>query len=562
MNLIKKMLKEASQKYRIGDHIKAALSYMLNPIKRNFILFLLQNCKKNKNTLKIIFIFAKKIDSLSILYIVGTAHRLRGEFQNSFDIFFYLISRRDKPSDYINAFICEKNIEDKKLYDVFIKKPQTISKIAYHILECNYANEHEHINPNWTEIELLLKSKLSLPLINTSIVCALAHKNLTHVNNIKKIIFKHLEHVEKKSLQRTLTIIASHYYKTGNITELRRLCTEIAYPNHDWMMYVEFSNGNTMKALNERSKMLHNSFLFFYPKKIKKSCSKTLTPEKDLCGEAFNGMFYELLKKDLPNIKITCDQRLHNILSENFKEITFIPKTPPYKQKKLPDKFNKIPHNLGKYLDNSSYKKTIGSEFTTLDYSKYAEHAITKRNRKYGWLSPNEKLREKWAKHLRSNPDIKLIAIASNSTMSSKIRDIHMIGLDHWKEIFQLENCHFININASLSNSDCKAIEKSHNTRIINPGIDLYNDFDNLLAIMSIVDYAVLPANNLMDFAAAVGLKSIIFSPTNIMKYWVYDTNNTYIFSDNIKFIFSEANGNDKEKMVKEAAEILRKNLN
>ena len=57
-----------------------------------------------------------------------------------------------------------------------------------------------------------------------------------------------------------------------------------------------------------------------------------------------------------------------------------------------------------------------------------------------------------------------------------------------------------------------------------------------------------------MDFAAAVGTKTIVFSPTNIMKVWATG-GDRYIFSDQVKFICTEGGG--KYEMLKRAAQLL-----
>jgi hypothetical protein len=457
--------------------------------------------------------------------------------------------------------LCEQHIEKKELYELFVNESQNIPSTLYHIIECNYSDIYEHIQPNWEKIKLLVLKDLNIQLINKSLICALSNQNFTYVDFIEKTLFKHIRRKDHYKLQRTFTIIASHYYKTGNLKKLRDLCSTINYPNHDWKMYLAFSQGHVTKALNERSGMLLNSLLSFHDKKNNSSTFKTLTPEKDICGEAFNSMYYEVLNKDIPNLSITCDERLHNILSNNFKDVIFIPKTPPYRQKTNPEKFNKIHYYLRRYLDNSSYENTIKNEFITLDYSKYSEHKKIKLNRQKGWLKPSRKLQDLWKERLTTEEKNKVIVISSNSTFSSKARNIHMVGLEYWEKIFQIENCIFININAAVSRTQCTKLEKEHNIKIFTPDINLFDDFDNLLAIMSISDYAILPANNLMDFAATVGLKTIVFSPTNIMKSWTYKEENTYIFSDNVQFIFSEDNGNDKANMVDKAYHIIKNDL-
>ena len=79
---------------------------------------------------------------------------------------------------------------------------------------------------------------------------------------------------------------------------------------------------------------------------------------------------------------------------------------------------------------------------------------------------------------------------------------------------------------------------------------------------MSLLDIAIVPPNNMMDFSAALGIKSIVFSPSNIMQAWAVNNNN-YIFSDNVKFIFPEEKENKNKKMVMQAVKHIKSlNLN
>mgnify|MGYP003385898704 CR=1 FL=1 len=213
---------------------------------------------------------------------------------------------------------------------------------------------------------------------------------------------------------------------------------------------------------------------------------------------------------------------------------------------------------LRDFLDHDSFYQTKEANFINIDYKKLYGKPQTQHGYTNGWLKTDKNLKNYWVKQLGQSK--RVIGVSANSTQRSKIRDIHMIGLEYWKEIFTLPNCKFINLNASLSEEETQEYAKKFNIEFITPDIDLFNDFDNLLAIMSVLDFAIVPANNMMDFAASLGLKSIVFSPSNIMKTWAID-DDKYIFSEKVKFIFPKNDDNKIEAMVKDGAQYIKNSL-
>jgi hypothetical protein len=224
------------------------------------------------------------------------------------------------------------------------------------------------------------------------------------------------------------------------------------------------------------------------------------------------------------------------VLSKNFPYIEFTPKIPKYRQHEDRKAFDDVPPRLWDYLDNKSLTISKGLRFSPIDYVGLYSHEQTQRNVRSGWLKADAELQNVWRGKFGN--DKHLIGISASSTMRSKIRDIHTIDLKHWGEVFALKDCVFINLNAGFDSNECQEIEKKYGVQFVTPDINLYDDFDNLLAILSILDFSIVPANNLMDFSAALGVKTLVFSPTNIMRVWVQTNTDNYIFSDKVKFIF------------------------
>jgi len=494
------------------------------------------------------------------LYRIASLYRQKRQYQKAFNIFFYLFKTKHLFSICTSAVACERELENKELFEYYKENASNIDALSYHMLTCEYSKYYDDIVPDWQGIiEIFEKDKKNLVLINYSVLAALGYMNIDFIDKVVGIIFSGPLEISDNRTRRTLTMIAAAYYRTGNSDKLTELTSRVPYPNTDWNLYKAFGEGDIQGALSCRGETIKGSFLRFYPHRGKSGGKEVLVPEKDLCGEAFNALFYKSLAREHKDIAITCDERLHKILTSNFRDITFIPKTPRYRQKLDPEQFNLINCGLGDFLDNNAYKQVKGAEFIVVDYNKYFDDKECREGLDHGWLRVDPALRDIWNGKLRRGSERKLIGIAAYSTVRSRIRDIHMIGVDYWGEIFNMQNCCFVNFNAALNTEDCQQLARRFNVAILNPEVDLYNDFDNLLAIMAVLDYGILPANNLMDFAAAVGLKTIVFSPSNIMKAWANNGAN-YVFSNNVRFIFPGSE-EDEYGMVSRGAEVIKSDL-
>ena len=570
-----------------------------------FILDLLINYEKilEKFLLKLEKISIKRNDR-QMLYRISQIYRFQRQHQKAFDILYPLLLKvlRERKSielilekietarkagayikkTKINATLNSKRLNERKIETYLVKAIQAESKLqrnvlyglynnkllsfhdkAKYLMQCQFTLQADNIVPEWNKILKSIRSKTDFLMINWAILAALGHQKiriLYQLGNIlisKKEIFKSGE--QQNAFERSVTVLAAAYYRTGERKKLLQLDKLFNFEVPSWKIYMSFGKGKIMEAMDYRAIVIKNTFLRSYPYK-EKNKKQTLVPEKDICGEAFNALYYRALNKTIGKFYVVCDARLSRILRQNFPFINFIPKTPRYMHDQNQERFNYLNYGLRDFLDNDSAQKTLGSKFFSIDYSEHHEKLETQKGRINGWLKPNKILRNRWRKKLGRNK--KLIGVCANSTLRSRIRDMHMIGMDKWDKIFKLPGYKFINLNASLTDEEIDEYSKKFKIEFINPKIDLFNDFDNLLSIMSLLDIAIVPPNNMMDFSAALGIKSIVFSPSNIMQAWAVNNNN-YIFSENVKFIFPEEKENKNKKMVMQAVKHIKSlNLN
>lgn len=503
---------------------------------------------------------AWKTDNAILINYSAKIFQLRKEYEEAFDAYFYLFKKYKRFGYCSRAIVCELNIEKRPLYEYYLLNKDSFSPEVFHFMACEYAQYFDDVDIDWNTIRGLVQENFFPPLVNKSLLAALAVNNHEYISWVESVALSRISKYNKEEFRRTLTIVAACYYRTGRSVDLVGLGEKINYNNYDWQLYMSFGRGDIMTAMDYRGKLIKNSFFLYYRANRFFYDKKVLVPEKDLCGEAFNSLFYDSVFKDVGSFSVICDKRLFRTLKLTFNNVNFIPKSPRYLQKTNHELFDMLHFNLDNYLDNHSYRNTLGSKFIPIDYVKYYGQSQCRASRKNGWLKPDPELKSYWKRYLDIETSAHMIGFSSNSTVRSKIRDMHMVAIDYWDGIFTLPNCTFVNLNAGFSSSECEKLTNKYGVKIINPVFDLYNDFDNLLALMSVLDYGILPANNLMDFAAAIGLKTVIFSPSNIMKVWSVGSSNEYVFSENVRFVFPD-HGHDNFKLVADGVAIIKKDL-
>jgi hypothetical protein len=492
--------------------------------------------------------FATESKNRTFMYSAATLFRFKKEYKKAFELYFALFQKYHFMNYCLKALVCEAFLDDKCLYQYYLSNAEEFPEPVQHLLTCEYAQYYDEIEPDWEAILACLQEDFFTPLVNKSLLAALACKNKEYIDTVRNDLLSVVDASTKEYYRRSITIVAACYYRSGCVAELQQLNQLISYENNDWKLYMQFGAGDIMSAMDYRSKTIKNSFLLYYPQ-CNKTNDKVLVPEKDLCGEAFNSLYYRDIAEDVGRFTVVCDRRLHKVMTDNFSNIDFVPKEPRYRQNIDKKKFNKLPYNLSNYLDNVSYGKTFGADFFTIDYSRFFSSENCTAGRKQGWLRADADLMAHWQEWLNQVDGIK-VGFSPMSTVRSRIRDMHMVSVEHWGDLFAIKGSVFVNLNAALSTADCEKMSAEYGVKIMSPEVDLYNDFDSLLALMSVLDCGVLPANNLMDFAAAVGLKAIVFSPSRIMKVWSVD-DDRYVFSENIKFVFPETEIADPRLMVK-----------
>ncbi len=456
----------------------------------------------------------------------------------------------------------EEKIESTVVYYYYCDNKEGFTTKVRLFLTAKYSCIHSSIHVNWGEsIKFCLQNEYNSIFINALISTAFVRK-ISALSEIEKVLFKKRTLANEYILLRSFRQLALIYYKTGDRKRMLNLSKKISFDDDTWKLALAFGLGSPVRGLMYRANILSSAFLNNYNGTVNAPGKRTLFPEKDLCGDVFLPFFFESEFNSKGKFRVIVDERLCSILIRSFPYLDFIPKTPRRLEKDNPPAFSGIDAGLAQYVDNNVLDEIQQSDFFKINFIKYFNDAVCQNNRQSGWFLVDNKKEMFWRKSLKETPKQRLIGFCANSVLQSPSRKMYSIDLECWGSIFKIPNAKFVNLNPSLSKQKIKYLEGKFKVKITNlESVDLYNDFENLLAIMRVLDFAIVPSNSMMDMAASVGLDCLVFSPTKLMLNWVPDGCKNYIFSSKVHFIAPKSPGETKESMVNRAAAYIIKQI-
>ncbi|MGI9327764.1 MAG: hypothetical protein ACR2PZ_21280 [Pseudomonadales bacterium] len=345
------------------------------------------------------------------------------------------------------------------------------------------------------------------------------------------------KYFQKPYLQQVVRLL----YRNNAKSLVRMLQNEVSFAGYDlnFEMTKEFGLGNALQALDARSDMVLEALNEEFDKVVdpsKRGDKIIACAERQLAGEFYCSFFFQTEFAIRGSFMVVCDERLLGIYRRTFPNIEFSPKTPRYKISTAREEFRGVPLQLADYVDARSFELCKQGTFFPFTIREAYPEAVRIGNRSNGWLLPDERLVSYWKQKFAEVHGGLLVGFSSSSTQRSPIRDHQIVELEHWQSLYALPHALFVNLNPALSRAEVTEIGEQYAINTFTPDFDLFNDFENLLALMSALDLAILPANSLMDIAASVGLRTFVFSPSGMMSNWTVPETKRYIFSDSVEF--------------------------
>ena len=435
---------------------------------------------------------------------------------------------------------------------------KNLSEAAYKRLSFQLSTQSEAIGLDWEEETEWLRKNYSIRTGLLLLTSAFTREEHSVFDELLAIVISRLPAAAHYDIESPLQNILNLLYKRGESDRAKSLVARLSPPKYGsyFEMIKAFSSGDPVRALDAREDHVLEQLTTQVDRELgnaDRGDREILCPEQHIAGELYNSYFFRTEIKRRKSFAVICDERLLTIFQRCFKDIEFVPKAPRISITKNRTRFEGVPLDLSRYLDRASLDYfRRGAPFRISVSDQYA-NTLALGARKHGWLEPDLERAATVRSELERFQGKTLAGFAAASTTRSPVRDLSFVDLSHWGTIFALPDTVFINLNPAFDSEKAEEIRKRFEIEVYLPSIDLFNDFEGLLAIMSQLNFAVLPSNSLMDFAASIGLRTYVFSPTGMMANWTPPDSRRYVFSDKVEF-FCGRPGEPKHELVRRLA--------
>ena len=335
----------------------------------------------------------------------------------------------------------------------------------------NLYNEAIKINPN-----------------NPSIINNLAkvYFDIDNIDLAKKYCLQALSfNKDDGNIQKILSLIylREHNYKKG-------------WPLFDGRLKLsEFAKKNSSINKIKRKLLTKN--------KINPNSRLLILREQGVGDEILYGTMYNDLLNSYNNVTIECDGRLNNIFKNSFSK---------YKNAFVDlGTISQNEEKINKY-DYVIYAGSLGRLFRN-NLNNFDSGCFLKADKKL--IKENKIIIDKFKERFN-------IGISWKS-FKNRYADEKSLVLKDLKKIFETKNCNFINLQYGSVEEEVNKFNSDYNKNLISiKNIDLFNDFDNLAALLSNLDLFISVSNSTAHLAGALGIKTLLIKPRNhaVFHYW------------------------------------------
>ena len=133
-------------------------------------------------------------------------------------------------------------------------------------------------------------------------------------------------------------------------------------------------------------------------------------------------------------------------------------------------------------------------------------------------LRPQDTLKEKFSEVFQPYKNKLLVGISWRGGKLSVLRNHNYTGLIDWKEILQLSHCQFVNLQYGDCEAELCEVEELLNIKILRwSDLDLKNDLESVMALISNLDHVVSVGTAVGSIAPALGIPTILLTLRNWM---------------------------------------------
>jgi Flp pilus assembly protein TadD len=185
------------------------------------------------------------------------------------------------------------------------------------------------------------------------------------------------------------------------------------------------------------------------------------------------------------------------------------------------------------------------------------KHTISKIEDFYNlgpYLKADSTLAIEFENRLSKISNKKRVGISWKSGNLNAERNIHYTNLIDWKVIFETPECEFINLQYGDCEAEIIEVENFFNLKIVRfEDLDLKNDFESTLALISRLDLVITVGTAVSQQAAAIGSPVVLM----MQRDWSNFGTDYYPFYENVVTLFPP-NGGTVAECLGDAAKILK----
>jgi tetratricopeptide (TPR) repeat protein len=268
---------------------------------------------------------------------------------------------------------------------------------------------------------------------------------------------------------------------------------------------------------------------------------------------------YPALASRFARLTLTCDPRLHGILQRSFPEIDFLPTTRHRREfvRRMDDR-TLVPNGLlVPFMSDDVVRLGRGYDLVCSLLDTLAD---LRPNRKSFRLSeprllrPRDDLRLDWQQHLA--PRKLRIGLAWRSMLQTVARNRHYCRIEHLRPLTEIPNVEFWCLQPDADPEELHELTPFLPIRIPT-GLDLIDDLEGQLALISCLDWVISPFTTTGELAGAAGTRTILVSTTRNTS-WRRNPDGTDVWRQNVTIV----HGNplhDKESGIAAAVEVIRR---
>lgn len=266
---------------------------------------------------------------------------------------------------------------------------------------------------------------------------------------------------------------------------------------------------------------------------------------------------YPDMKDHIGHLTITCDPRLDGIMSRTFPDIEFLPTTRHRREfvKDMPDRKNLTDITLFQCVSDQAIEAgqkadLVCSVLDTLADVRPSRESFRSRN---VVIKPQPQLRAEWRRRIKTERRPQ-IGIAWRSILQTVARNRHYLDVTDLKGLGCLKDVDFWLLQPHATDDEIRQLTSFVNLRI--PlGLDLVDDFEGQIAMISNLDMVISPFTTTGELAGAMGIRTLLLSTArNTM--WRRNSDGTGIWRKSTQIVSGDP-VHDREGAVARVVQII-----